>query len=37
MDVGKQCVGALLCHWLNIVFSIVFVANAAVDDDEVGW
>lgn len=35
MDVGKQCVGSLVCHWINIVFSILFVARAAADDDEV--
>lgn len=35
MDVGKQCVGSMLCHWLNIIFSIVFVASAATNDDEV--
>ncbi|TYZ57013.1 hypothetical protein PybrP1_003279 [[Pythium] brassicae (nom. inval.)] len=36
MDVGKQCVGSVVCHWVNIVFSILFVSHAAADDDECG-
>lgn len=35
MDVGKQCAGALIIHWINIVFSILLVAHAATNDDEV--
>lgn len=35
MDVGKQCMGSMLCHCLNIIFSIVSVASAGSDDDEV--
>uniref|UniRef100_K3WI25 Uncharacterized protein n=1 Tax=Globisporangium ultimum (strain ATCC 200006 / CBS 805.95 / DAOM BR144) TaxID=431595 RepID=K3WI25_GLOUD len=34
MDLGKQGIGSLLCHWLNIVISIFMVANSSTDDDE---